>query len=110
MKHATKDTPLRGRTSADRTGFGRVYGAPSSYSPTFGEVEFSEVELPLYGVLRSSLPASNAQATPKNTQYRGYAPSLDCVGWLRCATWRGLRIPLIFGAPNRRERRGGTNR
>ena len=31
------DTPSRGRTTADRTGFGRVYGAPSSYSPTFGE-------------------------------------------------------------------------
>jgi hypothetical protein len=25
--------------------------------------EFSEVELPIYGVLRSSLPASNAQVT-----------------------------------------------
>jgi hypothetical protein len=30
-----------------------------------GREEFSEVGLPLYGVLRSSLPASNAQATPK---------------------------------------------
>src|ERR671921_926327 len=29
---------------------------PHSYSPTFGEGEFSEVELRLYGVLRSSLP------------------------------------------------------
>jgi hypothetical protein len=27
--------------------------------------DFSEVGFPLYGVLRSSLPASNAQATPK---------------------------------------------
>src|SRR5215207_6248668 len=51
MTHATKTPHRGGRTTADRTGFGRVYGAPSSYSPTFGEGLFSE--LPLYGVLGS---------------------------------------------------------
>ena len=35
------------------------------YSPEFVEWAFSEVGFPLYGVLGSSLPASNAQATPK---------------------------------------------
>src|SRR5215208_6133199 len=35
------------------------------YSPDYREGEFCEVDLPIYGVLRSSLPASHAQATPK---------------------------------------------
>src|SRR5215211_6961985 len=43
MTHATKTPHRGGRTTADRTGFGGVYGAPSSYSPTFGEGVFSEV-------------------------------------------------------------------
>src|SRR5215218_7838895 len=45
MTHATKTPHRGGRTTADRTGFGRVYGAPSSYSPTFGEGEFCELRL-----------------------------------------------------------------
>src|SRR5215208_1772563 len=52
MTHATKTPHRGGRTTADRTGFGRVYGAPSSYSPTFGEGVFSELRVD--GVLRSS--------------------------------------------------------
>src|SRR5215218_1816402 len=54
MTHATKTPHQGGRTTADRTGFGRVYGAPSSYSPTFVEEEFSEVRL--LGILGSSYP------------------------------------------------------
>jgi hypothetical protein len=48
---------------------------PSSgpYSPKFVEGKFSEVGLPLYGVLRSSPHARNAQATAKIVQL-GDAP------------------------------------
>src|SRR5215216_8158412 len=37
------------------------------YSPECLEGEFCEVELPIYGVLRSWLPANHAQANPKQS-------------------------------------------
>jgi hypothetical protein len=36
------------------------------YSPKCLEGEFSEVELPIYGVLRSSAKGGSANSTPKN--------------------------------------------
>src|SRR5215212_1488276 len=51
-----------GHNTGDNPRWGPV---ASSYSPECVEGGFSEVELPLYGVLRSSLHASNAQATAK---------------------------------------------
>jgi hypothetical protein len=43
----------------------RLNHLSKAYSAECLEGKFSAAELPLYGVLRSSLPASNAQATAK---------------------------------------------
>src|SRR5215203_5035220 len=45
--------------------FSRILTAWKGNSANFAFWGFSEVGFPLYGVLGSSLPASNAQATPK---------------------------------------------
>jgi hypothetical protein len=50
------------------------------------EGKFSEVELPIYGVLGSSLPASNAKATAKIT-HLGDTPTLPAE-YAALVTWK----------------------
>src|SRR5215213_8739183 len=78
MTHATKTPHRGGRTAADRTGFGRVYGAPSSYSPTFGEGEFCEVHRKSAGCSAGApLPDQSTYPTATHTKPKTTMPPLS---------------------------------
>src|SRR5215208_6372893 len=79
-----------------------------TYSPNLVEGEFCELRL--YRVLRSSLPVSNAQATPK-IRHMEDAPGASCLlTWRCCTTRRGLFTPPLLRKEGARSSRLGGMR